>query len=86
VHAVWSGRRAPSTVAVGDEPPMNSHEARVLWASKDLDAPVPRAPDSYKAWSAGNHDDLVLSVALACWAGERYLRCRMRVTARPKGL
>jgi hypothetical protein len=55
-------------------------------ASKDLDAPVPRAPDSYKAWSAGNHDDLVPSVALACWAGERYLRCRMRVTARPKGL
>jgi hypothetical protein len=59
----------------------------VLWASKDF---RPRflqpAPDSYKAWSAGDHDDLVLSVALACWAGERYLRCRMRVTARPKGL
>jgi len=26
VQAPWSGRRAPSTVAVGDEPPMNSHE------------------------------------------------------------
>ena len=36
MHAVWSGRRAPSTVAVGDEPPMNSHETRVLWASKDF--------------------------------------------------
>jgi hypothetical protein len=22
----------------------------------------------------GDHDDLVLSVAMACWAGERFLR------------
>ena len=28
MQAPWSGRRAPSTVAVGDEPPMNSHETR----------------------------------------------------------
>jgi hypothetical protein len=33
--------------------------------------------DSYEAWREGDHDDLVLSVALACWAGERF-------SARPK--
>ena len=65
---------------------MNSHEARVLWAPKDFRPRFLQPPDSYEAWSAGNHDDLVLSVALACWAGERYLRRRMRLTARPKGL
>jgi hypothetical protein len=27
------------------------------------------AHDSYEAWRDGQHDDLVLSVALACWAG-----------------
>jgi hypothetical protein len=27
------------------------------------------AHDSYEAWREGQHDDLVLSVALACWAG-----------------
>ena len=30
------------------------------------------AHDSYEAWREGDHDDLVLSVALACWAGERF--------------
>ena len=30
--------------------------------------------DSYEAWREGEHDDLVLAVALACWTGERYLR------------
>jgi hypothetical protein len=30
--------------------------------------------DSYEAWREGDHDDLVLSVALACWAGERFIR------------
>src|SRR5215207_1839680 len=29
--------------------------------------------DSYEAWREGDHDDLVLAVAMACWAGERYL-------------
>jgi hypothetical protein len=29
--------------------------------------------DSYEAWREGDHDDLVLAVALACWTGERYL-------------
>jgi hypothetical protein len=28
------------------------------------------AHDSYEAWREGQHDDLVLSVALACWAAE----------------
>ena len=26
--------------------------------------------DSYEAWRAGDHDDLVLSLAMACWLGE----------------
>jgi hypothetical protein len=47
---------------------------------------ISTAHDSYEAWREGDHDDLVLSVALACWAGERYLRRRMRVMAKPAGL
>ena len=35
---------------------------------------ISTAPDSYEAWREGDHDDLVLSVAMACWAGERFLR------------
>ena len=31
------------------------------------------AHDSYAAWCEGQHDDLVLAVALACWYGERGL-------------
>jgi len=27
--------------------------------------------DSYGAWREGAHDDLLLSVALACWAAEK---------------
>ena len=30
--------------------------------------------DSYEAWREGDHDDLVLAVAMACWVGERYMR------------
>ena len=41
------------------------------------------AHDSYEHWREGDHDDLVLSVALTCWAGERFLRQRMRVTTKP---
>jgi hypothetical protein len=37
--------------------------------------------DFYEAWREGDHDDLVLSVALACWAGERYMR---RLESMPK--
>jgi hypothetical protein len=29
--------------------------------------------DSYEAWREGDHDDLVLAVAMACWCGERFL-------------
>ena len=29
--------------------------------------------DSYEAWREGDHDDLVLAVAMACWCGERYM-------------
>jgi hypothetical protein len=32
--------------------------------------------DSYEAWREGDHDDLVLAVAMACWCGERYMRKR----------
>jgi hypothetical protein len=35
---------------------------------------ISTAHDSYEAWREGDHDDLVLSVALSCWAGERFLR------------
>jgi hypothetical protein len=35
---------------------------------------ISTAHDSYEAWREGDHDDLVLSVALACWAGERYMK------------
>jgi len=35
---------------------------------------VSTAHDSYEAWREGDHDDLVLSVAMACWAGERFIR------------
>lgn len=35
---------------------------------------IATAHDSYEAWREGDHDDLVLSVAMACWAGERFLR------------
>ncbi len=31
---------------------------------------ISTAHDSYEAWREGDHDDLVLSVALGCWAGE----------------
>ena len=33
---------------------------------------ISTAHDSYEAWREGDQDDLVLSVALACWAGERF--------------
>ncbi len=33
---------------------------------------ISTAHDSYEAWREGDHDDLVLSVALGCWAGERF--------------
>jgi hypothetical protein len=36
---------------------------------------------SYEAWREGDHDDLVLAVAMACWCGERYLR---KETSRPR--
>ena len=29
------------------------------------------AHDSYGAWREGQHDDLVLATAVACWYGER---------------
>ena len=37
---------------------------------------IATAHDSYEAWREGDHDDLVLAVAMACWCGERYLRKR----------
>jgi hypothetical protein len=33
------------------------------------------ASDPYELWREGQHDDLVLAVALACWEGERRSRC-----------
>lgn len=34
------------------------------------------AHDSYSAWREGIHDDLVFTVALACWLGEHRRRAR----------
>ena len=42
---------------------------------------ISTAHDSYEAWREGDHDDLVLAVAMACWCGERYLR---KETSRPR--
>ena len=39
-HAVRSGRRAPSTVATGDETPMSLHEKRLLRTSNGLVTPL----------------------------------------------
>ena len=38
----------------------------------------PSGMDSYGAWREGTHDDLVLSVALAVWAGERGIGAPLR--------
>jgi hypothetical protein len=35
---------------------------------------ISTAHDSYEAWRESDHDDLVLSVAMACWCGERFLK------------
>jgi hypothetical protein len=35
---------------------------------------ISTAHDSYEAFREGDHDDLVLSVAMACWCGERFLK------------
>jgi hypothetical protein len=40
---------------------------------------------SAEAGREGDHDDLVLPVALACWAEERWLRRRMIMTAKTVG-
>ncbi len=36
------------------------------------------AHDSYEAWREGVHDDLVLSVALACWTAEQHYTSQER--------
>jgi len=38
------------------------------------------AHDSYSHWREQDHDDLVLSVALACWVGEALMRKQSEVT------
>jgi hypothetical protein len=44
------------------------------------------AHDSYEHWREGDHDDLVLATALACWFPRlRRGRTRMRVIGRPVG-
>jgi hypothetical protein len=30
--------------------------------------------ETHEAWREGDHDDLVLAVAMACWCGERYMK------------
>ena len=35
--------------------------------------------DVFGAWREGEHDDMVIAVALACWAGEHIVRKRIRL-------
>jgi len=37
------------------------------------------ANETFRAWREGDHDDTVLAVAFACWAGERVTLQRARV-------
>lgn len=46
---------------------------------------ISTAHDSYEAWREGDHDDLVLSVALSCWAGERFSEAPLRLVRKPAG-
>jgi hypothetical protein len=40
------------------------------------------AHDTYEAWREGQHDDLVLALAMACWYAERSTRqARVQLTA-----
>jgi hypothetical protein len=32
---------------------------------------ISTAPDTYEAWRDGDHDDLVLAVAIGCWVGQK---------------
>jgi len=40
---------------------------------------TPAANDTYTAWREGDHDDTVLAVALAAWAGEMPVRRQLRI-------
>lgn len=44
------------------------------------------AHDSYSAWREAEHDDLVLSVALACWYGQQGRRSTLQFTAPARGV
>lgn len=44
---------------------------------------ISTAHDSYEAWREGDHDDLVLSVSMACWAAERFLKKAQHIPAEP---
>jgi hypothetical protein len=46
---------------------------------------ISTAHDSYEAWREGDHDDLVLSVALSCWAGERFSEAPLKLVRKPAG-
>jgi hypothetical protein len=53
------------------------HGPRNVGGSRDPDRGTTKfstTQDSYETWREGDHDDLVLFVALVCWAGERYIR------------
>jgi hypothetical protein len=60
------GRR----LAIADKLPEAATLTRELLAFQ-VKISAETAHDSYGAWREGSHDDLVLAVALALWAGER---------------
>ncbi len=41
--------------------------------------------ETYEAWREGDHDDLVLATALACWWGENYGAVGLSVPEPPRG-
>jgi hypothetical protein len=81
VHAVGGGRyRVPKRDLVGAlEVPFHTGRLKIaegmeLWPTlkKELlsfrrKIDLRTAHDSYEAWREGDHDDLVLAAALACW-------------------
>ena len=81
-EGAYRAHRNEQAAAATSPPPLACNELDGTFSAKISKS---TAHETYEAWREGNHDDLVLSGALACWAGERYPRHRMRVIAILKG-
>jgi hypothetical protein len=85
------GRGAFTSPVRGREPANNESEMRPvprkpfatkLFRNFKLKINISTVHDSYEAWREGDYDDLVLSVALVCWVGERFLE-KLDTISRP---